>query len=76
MVTRYNTCNFSVLAFVYTESELLREREFTVPMKAAINVQFRWVQHDTLASPSWAVDDIIIDCPQRFLKISFEEVSR
>jgi len=76
MVTKYNTCNFNVLTVVHTESVLLHELEFTVSMEAAINVQFRWVQHDTLASPAWAVDDIIIDCPQRILKISFEEVSR
>ena len=62
--------------FVYTESILLEELEFIVPNETAVNVQFRWVQHNTVASPAWAVDDIIIDCPQVFLTISFEEISR
>ncbi|XP_065916123.1 uncharacterized protein [Dysidea avara] len=59
----------------YNESILLEELEFTVSNETASNVHFRWVQHNTVASPAWAVDDIIINCSQVFLTISFEEVS-
>ena len=61
---------------MYTESILLEKLEFTVSNETASNVHFRWVQHNTVASPAWAVDDIIINCSQVFLTISFEEVSR
>ncbi|XP_065916119.1 uncharacterized protein [Dysidea avara] len=59
----------------YNESILLEQLEFTVSNETASNVHFRWVQHNTVASPAWAVDDIIINCSQVFLTISFEEVS-
>ncbi|XP_065916128.1 adhesion G protein-coupled receptor E2-like isoform X2 [Dysidea avara] len=59
----------------YNESILLEKLEFTVSNETASNVHFRWVQHNTVASPAWAVDDIIINCSQVFLTISFEEVS-
>ena len=41
------------------------------------DIQFRWIQYDTLGSPGWAIDDIVIDCTcpaENFFKtISFEE---
>ena len=39
------------------------------------DIRFRWIQYDTIGSPSWAIDDIIIMCPDEnfFKSISFEE---
>ena len=39
------------------------------------DVQFRWIQYDTIGSPSWAIDDIVISCRAGtiFKDVSFEE---
>ena len=42
----------------------------------ATDVQFRWIQFDTTGSPVWAIDDIVMDCPNFYKRISFEEDPR
>ena len=42
----------------------------------ATDVQFRWIQFDTIGSPVWAIDEILFDCsaPGNFFEnIHFEE---
>ena len=41
-------------------------------------VQFRWIQFDTIGSPMWAIDEILIDCLDGnfFKTISFEELPK
>ena len=43
----------------------------------ANEVQFRWIQFDTIGSPMWAIDEILIDCESPggyfFRSVSFEE---
>ena len=64
----------SILLFVATKSIKEHVLEFQSNNTQFLWVQFRWIQFDTIGSPVWAIDDILIDCLGFFFRsISFEE---
>ena len=56
-------------------------QEFNVSNKGTseTELQFRWIQNNTLESPAWTIDDIMISCLLNsyscYKSISFEETS-
>ena len=66
---------YQYFLFVATKSIKEHVLEFQSNNIQFLWVQFRWIQYDTIGSPVWAIDEIIIECPkfQVYESISFEE---
>ena len=59
-----------------TGNEIVNEHRVRVSGTSDTRLQFRWIQNNTLESPAWAIDDIVIFCSDHCQKdISFEETS-
>ena len=62
---------------LYTITGSQHVEESTIEFHAN-EVQFRWIQFDSIGSPMWAIDEILIDCDSpgganSYRSVSFEE---
>ena len=49
-------------ACMVTGNKAVTESSVTVRGTSDTQLQFRWIQNNTLESPAWVIDDIVIFC--------------